>query len=432
MFPICSISLMGFAATPVATESSSLDSAIISGAAFVQPHVVAWRRDIHQHPELANHETRTATLVAEHLRKLGMEVRTGIANTGVIGILKGGKTGGVVALRADLDALPVEEKTGLPFASKATTTYEGKLTSVMHACGHDAHTAILMGAAQVLSGLRAEVPGTIVFLFQPAEEGTPPGEASGAELVISEGALNNPKPGAIVGLHVQPGVAGRIEWRPGPLTAASDRMTVHLTGKPTHGAQPWEGIDIASMAADVVISFNQIAARQMNVIHSPTVLTVAAINGGNRFNVIPDDMTLIGTLRTFDPQMRKSVMAKAEAAVAGIASRYGGSGKLTWEAPTPAIINDPALTATLAPALASASHENTNDQVDYSPGSEDFAFYGKDIPSFYYWLGIGFPKGTNHSPLFDIDEASMEVGVRAQVMTAMRYLESVQLNATRK
>ena len=404
-----------------------LTAALMAGAASVQPRVVAWRRDIHQHPELANHEVRTAKLVADHLRSLGLEVRTGVAVTGVIGILKGGKPGGVVALRADMDALPVEEKTGLPFASKVVTLHEGKQTPVMHACGHDAHTAILMGAAQVLASVKSSIPGTVVFLFQPAEEGTPAGEASGAELVISEGALRNPKPDAIVGLHVIPGPVGQLEWRAGPYLAASDRITIQLKGIQTHGAEPWAGIDIISMAADIVSAFNQIAARQLNVIHSPGILTIAAVNGGTKYNIIPEELTMLGTLRTFDPAMRKQAMAKAEAAVTGIAARYGGSGKIVWEAPTPATINDESLTALFAPVLASAADGKTNDHSEYSGGSEDFAYYRAEMPSFFYQLGIGSPKGTNHSPYFDVvDEASLQVGVRAQALAAVRFL----MNAT--
>ncbi|WP_309092968.1 amidohydrolase, partial [Phenylobacterium sp.] len=285
-------------------STGPFDAAVFAAAQKVQPKVVAWRRDIHQHPELGNNEVRTAKLVADHLKKLGIEVRTGVAKTGVVGVLKGGKPGPVVALRADMDALPVTEQTGLPFASKVRTTFNGQETGVMHACGHDAHVAILMGAAEILAGMRDQISGTVVFVFQPAEEGPPVGEEGGAPLMVKQGVLENPKVDAIFGLHVVPGEAGQLLWRPGPMMAASDRYEIKLKGKQTHGANPWAGIDIASMQAEIVLAFNQIAARQINVTRTPTILTVATVHGGVRYNIIPDDFTLAGTLRTFDPNLR--------------------------------------------------------------------------------------------------------------------------------
>ena len=249
------------AAAQAPVVAGPFDAAVFAQAQRVQPKVVAWRRDIHQHPELGNREVRTAKLVADHLRSLGLEVRTGVAKTGVVGVLRGGRPGGVVALRADMDGLPVAEQTGSPFASKVVTEYNGQQTPVMHACGHDAHVAILMGAAEALAAMREQIPGTVVFIFQPAEEGPPAGEAGGASLMIAEGALANPAPTAIFGLHVGPGEPGQLTWRAGPMMAASDRYEVFLKGKQTHGAQPWSGIDIASTAADIVTAFNQIAAR---------------------------------------------------------------------------------------------------------------------------------------------------------------------------
>jgi amidohydrolase len=372
------------AASPAAAQS--FDKAVFAAAKKVQPKVVEWRRDIHEHPELGNNEIRTSKLVADHLRKLGFEVRT-VAKTGVVGVLKGGRPGGVVALRADMDALPVAEQTGLPFASK----------------------------------------GTVVFLFQPAEEGPPIGEEGGAPLMIKEGALNAPKPTAVFGLHVWPGEPGQLLWRSGPMMAASDRYQIHLKGKQTHGANPWAGIDIASMQAEIVLAFNQIAARQINVTRTPTILTVATVHGGVRYNIIPDEFEMAGTLRTFDPELRKDVQARAEKAVESIAARYGGSGKLEWGTPNPVTNNDPALTAKMKATLSRAAGGKVNDNPDYITGAEDFSYYQRQIPGVFYFLGIGFPKGVNHSPLFNVvDEGAMEVGVRAQALTALDYLASAK------
>lgn len=412
-------------ATPAAAQS--FDKAVFDAASKVQPKVVEWRRDIHQNPELGNSEVRTAKLVADHLRKLGYEVRTGVAKTGVVAVLKGGKPGGVVALRADMDGLPVKEDTGVPFASRATATYNGQTVPVAHACGHDAHVAILMGAAEVLAGMKAQIPGTVVLLFQPAEEGPPIGEEGGAPLMIKEGALDNPKPSAVFGLHVVPGEPGALVWRPGPMMAASDRYQIKLKGKQTHGASPWAGIDIASMQAEIVLAFNQIAARQINVTRTPTILTVATVHGGVRYNIIPDDFELAGTLRTFDPELRKDVMARAEKAVESIAARYGGSGKLEWGTPNPVTSNDPALTAKMKPTLSRAARGKIKDDIDFITGAEDFSYYQQKVPGLFYDLGIGFPKGVNHSPFFNVmDESALEVGVRAQALTALDYLASIK------
>jgi len=400
-----------------------LDAQLIAAIAKLQPQVVKWRRDIHQHPELSEQEVRTAKLVADHLRSLGIEVRTGIAKTGVIGVLRGGQPGSVVALRADMDALPVEEQTRLPFASKVTAMYGGKRSPVMHACGHDAHVAILMGAASALAAVRAEIPGTVLFVFQPAEEGTPGDSISGAELMVKENAFTGIEPDAILGLHVQPGKPGELVWRSGAMTAASDRIEIQLAGKQTHGAQPWNGVDMASMAADVVQAFNRIAARQLDVTISPSILSITAINGGDRYNIIPEKMTLLGTLRTFSAENRNKAMADAEASVAAITKLYGGSAKFIWTAPTPSIVNDPALTAAMQSTLDRAADGRVNDAIPYVTGSDDFTYFGKLGATLFYFLGIGFPAGTNHSPLFDVvDEGAMEVGVRAQALTALHFL----------
>ncbi len=407
--------------------AQGFDTAVFAKAKAVQPKVVAWRRDIHEHPELGNNEVRTAALVAAHLKKLGIEVRTGVAKTGVVGVLKGGRPGGVVALRADMDALPVVEQTGVPFASKVKATYNGAEVGVMHACGHDAHVAILMGAAEVLASMKDQIPGTVVFLFQPAEEGPPAGEEGGAPLMIKEGALANPAPSAVFGLHVIPGEPGSLVWRSGPMMAASDGYEIKLKGKQTHGANPSAGIDIASMQAEIVLAFNQIAARQINVTRTPTILTVATVHGGVRGNIIPDDMTLSGTLRTFDPALRKDIIARIEKTVESIATRYGGKGEVVWNTPNPVTSNDPALTAKMKPTLGRAAQGKIKDDIDFITGAEDFSYYQQKIPGLFYDLGIGFPKGVNHSPFFNVmDEGAMEVGVRAQALTALDYLAGLK------
>ena len=410
-------------ATP--SMAQTFDKAVFAAAKKVQPKVVEWRRDIHEHPELGNSEVRTAKVVADHLRKLGFEVRTGVAKTGVVAVLKGGKPGGVVALRADMDALPVTEQTGLPFASKATGTYNGQTVPAAHACGHDAHVAILMGAAEVLAAMKDRIPGTIVFLFQPAEEGPPAGEEGGAALMIKDGALANPSPSAVFGLHVSPGEPGSLGWRSGPTMAAVDFYDIKLKGRQTHGGLPWTGIDIISMQAEIVLAFNQIAARQVNVTRNPTILTVATVHGGIRYNIIPDDLSLSGTLRTYDPDLRKDVIARVEKTVQSIASRYGGSGEISWGLAYPVTSNDPALTARMKPTLSRAANGKVNDNINYITAGEDFSRYHEKIPGVFYQLGIGFPKGGNHSPMFNVeDEGAMEVGVRAQVLTALDYLAS--------
>ncbi|HVI30984.1 amidohydrolase [Phenylobacterium sp.] len=429
MFLAASAAIAVSVALPAAAQAPAAapyDAAVFAKAKALQPKVVAWRRDIHQNPELGNREVRTSKLVADHLRKLGYEVKTGVAKTGVVAVLKGGRPGGVVALRADMDALPVAEKTGLPFASKATAQYNGQTVPVMHACGHDAHVAILMGAAEVLASMKAEIPGTVVLIFQPAEEGAPAGEEGGAKVMVEEGVLQNPKVDAVFGLHVVPGPVGALFWRPGPMMAASDRYEIALKGKQTHGAQPWSGIDMASVAADIVTAFNQIAARQVNVAKSPTVLTVGTIHGGLRYNIIPEDLEMAGTLRTFDPDMRKDVMGRIEKTVTSIAERYGASAKLTWGTPNPVTNNHRELTAKMKPTLQRAAEGgNIKDDIDYITGAEDFSYYQLKVPGLFYDLGVGNPPGVNHSPFFTVDERALEVGVRAQALTALDYLRSV-------
>lgn len=395
------------------------------------PKVVTWRRDIHAHPELANSETRTAALIAAHLKRLHMDVRTGVAHTGVVGVLRGALPGPVVALRSDMDALPVLEATGLPFASHATGTFNGQTTPVTHACGHDAHIAMLMGAAEVLAGLRDRLPGTVVFIFQPAEEGPPAGETGGAPEMIAEGALSNPAPSAIFGLHVVPGVPGTVFYRPEGFMAAADQIHIDLHGKQTHGAWPWKGIDVISLASAIVSELNTVAARTVDVTATPTVLTIATINGGVRYNIIPENVTMTGTLRTFDAAERDRIKKRIETTVMNLAASYGARAEVRFVSSGGVTFNDPALSAAVLPALREAAGAaNVNPNTLPVMPSEDFSAYQQKIPGVFYHLGASADgvdpadSPPNHSPQFDVNEKILPLGVRTHVLTAVRYLEA--------
>ncbi|WP_312685366.1 amidohydrolase [Brevundimonas nasdae] len=397
----------------------------------ILPEVTAWRRDLHQHPELGFAETRTAGVVADHLRTLGLEVRTGVGKTGVVGILRGAHPGRVVALRADMDALPVQEATGLPFASTATGTYMGATVPVAHACGHDMHIAMLMGAAQVLAGLKDQISGTIVFVFQPAEEGAPPGEPKGgAALMIEEGALANPKPDAIFGLHVVPGRPGTVFYRPEGFMAASDRVDISLKGKQTHGAWPWRGIDVVAVAAQVVDTVNTLTARTVDPTTTPTVFTIATVNAGVRYNIIPDSATLSGTLRTFDVAQRDALVARANSAIGHVAEAYGATAEFSVKQNAALVFNDVGLSAWLAPVLTEAAGQgNVNPATPPTTVAEDFSYFQQVIPGVFYHLGAS-PDGVdpsqsapNHSPEFSPNEKVLPLGVKTHVLTALRFLE---------
>jgi amidohydrolase len=427
------LALTSISATRAPTPISAAE--VANAAAGVNTQVVAWRRDIHEHAELSNRETRTGALVAAHMRSLGFEVRDNVAKTGVVAVLRGGRPGPVVALRADMDALPVLEATGLPFASKQVGEYLGNRVPVAHACGHDAHVAMLMGAASVLAGMKARIPGTVVFIFQPAEEGPPPGEEGGAPLMIKEGALANPAPSAIFGLHVFPGAPGTIAYRPGGFMAASDRYEIKLKGRQTHGAAPWGGIDIISLQAAIVQDFNRLAARTVDVTATPTIITVATVNGGVRNNIIPEDLTMTGTLRTFDRAQRLQIQERMRQAVAGLAASYGARAELIFnngnaEGGNPVTFNDPALARATFASLEEAAGTGKVD-INRPPvtGAEDFAAYQLQIPGVFYHIGANKEgvraqdAAPNHSPQFDVNEAVLPLGVRAHVLTAVRYLE---------
>ena len=396
----------------------------------LEPKVIDWRRDIHEHPELGNREFRTSALVAAHLKALGYEVRTGVAHTGVIGVLRGGLPGPVVALRADMDALPVTEEVDVPFASKVRATYAGKETGVMHACGHDTHVAMLMGAAEALAAVRDRLPGTVKLLFQPAEEGPPPGEEGGAVLMLKEGAFDDPVPDAVFGIHIGAALeTGQLGYRPGPLMAATDVLRITVKGRQTHGASPWNGVDPIVVASQIVVSLQTIVSRQMNITREPVVLTIGGIDGGIRFNIIPDKVEMIGTIRTFDEGMRDDIHRRVKLMAENIAMASGASAEVSVEKTYPVTINNPELTERMLPTLKRVAGEANVILNGKVTGSEDFSFFAQRAPGLFVFLG-GTPRGSdmkqigfNHSPRFRIEESAMKLGVRTLLNLTVDYLE---------
>ncbi|MHB1263740.1 MAG: amidohydrolase [Gemmatimonadaceae bacterium] len=416
---------------PLAAQQApaGLQREIDRRAATVMPRVVEWRRDFHQHPELSNRETRTSGIVAAHLEKLGIRVRR-IAGTGVVGVLTGGKPGPVVALRADMDALPVAEQVDLPFKSIVRSSYNGQDVGVMHACGHDMHTAILMGVAEVLAGMRAQVPGTVVFLFQPAEEGVPTGETGGAPQMIAEGALDDPKVSAIFGLHVFAGYrTNDVVLRPAGLMASSDTWGMTLLGRQTHGGMPWGGVDPIVAASQVISGFQTIVSRQADLTTSPVVVTVGTIHGGVRFNIVPDSVVMTGTVRVFDPGMRDTIKVRMNRMAQGIAGASGATASLRFEgAGNPVTFNDPALTEKIRPTVERVAGRERTIPGQVTTTAEDYAWYQQKVPGVYLFLGVTPPGedlkavARNHSPKFFADEAALPMGVRLLANLAIDYL----------
>lgn len=398
----------------------------------LEPKILAWRRDIHQHPELGNRETRTAQLVADHLKKLGLEVQTGVAMTGVVAVLKGGKPGPVVALRADMDALPVTEQVDLPFASKVRTTYNGQDVGVMHACGHDGHVAILMGVAELLAKHKADLPGTVKFIFQPAEEGAPDGEEGGAQLMVKQGVLDSePKPQAIFGLHLVSWFhAGTVAYHPGPAMAASDTFKIVVKGRQSHGARPWTGVDPLVTSAQIVVGLQTIVSRNLELIKEPAVVTVGALNGGVRSNIIPDKAEMIGTIRTFDEGMRQQVHERIRTVATNIAESAGATAEVTINNGYPVTDNDRDLTQWATPLLRQVAGPGKLEEGNKTTGAEDFSFYQKKIPGFFLWVGatpadVPLDKApSNHSPLFKVDESSLAVGAESLASLTLAWLAS--------
>ena len=400
--------------------------------AAVEAKVIEWRRDLHRNPELSNREFRTAEKVASHLQSLGFDrVETGVAHTGVVGTLRGDRPGPVVALRADMDGLPVREQTGLPFASRAKGEYRGEEVFVMHACGHDAHVAMLMGAAEVLAAHRDKLAGTVKFVFQPAEEGPPVGEEGGAQLMIKEGLFDGPDaPEAIFGLHVWPAETGTLGYRYGPSMAAADNLYITITGEQTHGSSPWLGVDPIYVAAQVINALQGIPSRHLDVTRGPAVITIGSIRGGVRGNIIPDTVEMAGTIRTFDEGEREKLHAKLKSTVANIAEANGATATVTIDPYAPVTGNDPALLEAMMPTLNWAAGDRNVRENFLITGAEDFSHYQKRVPGLFLMLGVnepGVPAGqaaSNHSPFFNASEAALIVGVRALVGMATEYADT--------
>lgn len=401
-------------------QNNKFEKLIFVAADKVEPKVIAWRHDFHQYPELGNREFRTAEIVAKHLQALGIEVKTKVGVTGVVGILKGDKPGPVIALRADMDALPVEEVNNLPYASKVKAMYNGKETSVMHACGHDGHTAILMGVAEVLAGMKKDLKGTVKFIFQPAEEGAPKGEEGGAELMIKEGVMENPKVEVVFGLHLDSQLElYKLSYHPEGTFAGASDFKILVNGKPSHGSQPWASVDPIFVASQIVTSLQQIVSRNVNLTENPVVVTVGAINGGNRSNIIPTQVEMLGTIRTFTNADETMVFNRVKVIAEKTAEAAGASAvvEVPYSYRYPVTFNDVALTNKMLPSMQkSAGIENVL-LVPAITGAEDFSFYAQKVPGLFFRLG-GMPKGKDpktvgphHTPAFIIDDASFKLGV---------------------
>ena len=409
--------------SPAAAQNARVDAVL----ATVQDTIIRLREHIHQNPELGNREFNTAALVADHLRALGFdEVQTGIAHTGVVGILRGGRPGPVVAVRADMDALPVTEMTPYPFRSRVRTTYLGQEVGVSHACGHDIHVAVQLGVASVLAGMRDELPGTVKFIFQPAEEGPPPGEDGGARMMVAEGVLQDPAPSAIFGLHSFAEMeVGKVGFTSGPALAAVDHFKIRILGLQAHGAAPHLGIDPIVMASQAVSAFQTIRSRNLPPLE-PSVVTVGIIRGGTRFNIIPHVVEMEGTVRTYNPDVRDAVEQRMGEILAGITSAGGGTYELVYDRGTPATINDPALGERMLPTLARVVGEENVVDLDPTMGGEDFAYFANEVPGFFFRLGQVIPGGSSgghHTPDFQADNSAVPVGIRAMTNLLLDYLE---------
>lgn len=413
-------------AASAAITQADLDAA----TAAIQPRVIEWRRDLHQHPELSNREARTSAFVAKRLRALGLEVKTGVGLTGVAAVLRGKLPGPIIGLRADMDALPVTEQVDVPFKSTVTTQFRGETVGVMHACGHDAHTAMLLGVAEILAARRDQLQGQVLFIFQPAEEGAPEGETGGASRMIAEGLFDIAKPEAVFGLHVIASLpTGVIGYRSGPMMAGSDSFTIDVQGRQTHGSRPWSGVDPIVTAAQIVSGLQTIVSRQVDITEIPAVISVGVIKGGIRFNIIPDTVEMVGTIRTFDQDVRADIIKRMDRTVKNIAAASGATATLSVrDDAIPPVLNDPQLTQRSLPALERVAGKQNVRVIGLQTTAEDFSFYGTRVPSLFFWVGITpadrdpDTAAFNHSPLFYVDEKGMQTGMRAMLAVAVDYL----------
>jgi amidohydrolase len=411
----------------VCTTNAQMDQSILRDIKNIESQIIDWRHYFHENPELSNREFKTAEKIAKHLKALGLEVQTGVAITGVVGLLKGNNPGKVVALRADIDGLPVTERNDLSYKSNVTATFLGTKTGVMHACGHDTHIAILMGVAEVLSKHKDKINGSIKFIFQPAEEGPPPGEEGGAKLMIKEGVLENPTVDAIYGLHISSGTAvGTITLKPEGIMAAVERFVVNVQGKGSHGSAPWSGIDPILISAKIIDGFQTIISRESYLIEAPAVITVGKITSGTRFNVIPESAEMIGTVRTLNPEMRTMIIRRMTEMAGDIAKAYGGTATIDWQNNTIVTYNDPALTARAINTLKKVAGDDNVLGMKAVTGGEDFSYFQEKIPGVYFFLG-GMTPGNkepypHHTPDFKIDDAGMILGVKSLTQLALDFL----------
>jgi amidohydrolase len=413
----------------IAQVNPKLQTKLDLQAKEIETRVIEWRRHLHQNPELSNRETQTAAYIAEHLKKIGLKVQTGVAHTGVVALLETGKPGPVIALRADMDALPVTERNSLPFASKVKTTFNGQETGVMHACGHDSHVAILMGVAEILVKNKAELKGTIKFIFQPAEEGAPVGEEGGASMMVKEGVLQNPKVEAIFGLHISSVTPlGKLTYKPGGMMAAADTYSVKILGRQAHGSTPWMSIDPIVVSAQIINGLQTIISRQTELTKEAAVITVGRIQSGIRENIIPEEAFFAGTIRTLDTEMQDKIHEKIKLTATKIAESAGAKAEVIIRRGTPVTYNDPALTQKMIPSLQKAAGAANTFEINAITGAEDFAFYQKEIPGFFFFVGAMPPDTdpakvpSHHTPDFMIDEKAFVTGVKAMLNVTVDYM----------
>lgn len=412
------------------SQNTLLKAQIAQKAAALEQQVIQWRRDFHQHPELGNREFQTAEKIATYLKSIGIQVQTGVAKTGVVGLLKGGKPGPVVALRADMDALPVKERVNLPFASKAEVEYNNQKVAVMHACGHDTHVAMLMGTATILAELRKEIKGTVKFIFQPAEEGAPEGEEGGAELMVKEGVLENPKVDVIFGLHINAQTeVGKIKYRPKGTMASSDWFKIKVSGKQSHGATPWQGIDPIVTSSQIILGLQTIVSRNMALTENAAVVSVGQVNAGIRSNIIPEELNMSGTIRTLDSKAQDYIHSRVKQIATNIAESAGATAEVDITKKTLITYNDPSLTEKMVPTLESSAGKENVILTEAVTGAEDFSFYQDKIPGLFFFLG-GMPKGkkaeempSHHTPDFYIDESGFVLGMKSMANLTIDYMD---------
>ncbi len=409
------ILLLMFAGNSISAQN--IQQLIDQKAKAILPKLIEWRRHIHQNPELGNREFKTMEYIANHLRSLGLEVKTGVAKTGVVALLKGGKPGPVMALRADIDALPIKERVDVPYKSTVIADYLGQPVPVMHACGHDTHVSILMGTAEVLASMKKDIQGTVKFIFQPAEEGSPGTEEGGAPLMVKEGVMDNPKVDAIFGLHISSGLeVGKIKYKSGSFMASSDWFSIKVKGKGAHGSAPWLGIDPIMISSQIINGLQTIVSRSEDLTMAPVVITVGKFQGGVRENIIPEEVTFSGTIRTLDSKMQKDVWEKIRRTATNIAAAYGATAEVTIDNKTLVTYNTPELVAMMIPSLQTAAGKENTSEGTWTTGAEDFSFFGEKAPAFFFNLG-GMPKGAqptgHHTPDFVIDDSQLDIGVKA-------------------